>query len=131
MSFDSSLTARAGCGDGLAIDRVGTVASNEDAWDFSFWGAFDLFQIANLIHVQPILKDLCVGLVSDGEEETIDSDIYHLLIGFSLAFYEVGAFYAILAVKTNCVVLKEDFSRSLTRCCITCEARRKGLRTMR
>lgn len=83
--FDGSLTACTCSADGLTIDWIGTVASNKDARQFGAWCAVNLFQVANLVSVQPLLEDICIGLVTNGQEETVNLDIYQLLIGFALA----------------------------------------------
>ena len=107
FGLDGGLTAGTCCADGLTVGGVSTVACHEDAGQLGAWGAVNLLQIANFVSVQPFLEDVGVGLVADGQEEAVNLDVYQLFVRFALAL------------------------DSMTRCCITLEARRKGLRTMR
>lgn len=51
LGLDGSLAAGAGSGDGLSVDGIGTVASNEYARELGAGGAVDLAEIAYLVGV--------------------------------------------------------------------------------
>ena len=108
FSLNGRLTARACSRDCLTIDGVGTVACHKHAGNLGLGCTVDFLQVAYLIHIEPLLKDVCVGLMANGKEEAVDGDIHKLLVRFTFAFDQMGAFHAILAIETEDVVLEED-----------------------
>ena len=47
--------------------------------------------------------------MADGEEETVDGNVYQFFIGFTLTLDQMGTFHTILAKQSECVVLEQYF----------------------
>ena len=77
---------------------------------FSTWRAVNLLQIAYFVCFKPLLEDIRVRLVADGQEETVNLDIYLLLVGFTFALDQMGTFYTIFSIETKRVVLKQNLN---------------------
>ena len=107
FGLNGCLTACTSGADGLTIYWVGTVASNEYARNLGLGRTVNLLQVAHLVSIEPFLEDICVGLVTNSQEETVDGDIYHLLVSLTLALHQVRTFYAILTKQSYGVVLKQ------------------------
>ena len=107
LSLDGSLAASSCGADGLTVGGVGTVACHKDAGQLGAWRAVNLLQIACLVSIQPFLEDIGIGLVADGEEETVNLDVYQFFIGLTLAFDKVCSLDAVLAKESQRVVLEQ------------------------
>ena len=81
LSFDGSLTARSSSCHGLAVEGIGDVASGIDPRDTSARRSAFGLDVADLIDVDILSEEFGVGVVTDGEEEAIDREIYTLFIG--------------------------------------------------
>src|SRR5437870_11779996 len=63
-------TTITGGSDGLTIAMIGDITGSEDAGNVGH-GVFDRDDIANFVHIDDALEQLCVGLVTDSEEEAL------------------------------------------------------------
>ena len=80
VGFDGGFAAGGSSHHGLAIVGVGTVACREDTRDVRAGAVALHLDIALLIAVEIVGKEVGVGLVSDGEEEAVDLDMANLLL---------------------------------------------------
>ena len=106
--FDSCLTARGCSRDSLAIERIGYVASSEDPWDAGAWGSSFGLDVADFIDFDIVREELGIGVMTDGEEEAVDGEIYTLFVWLTETLDQMCTFDPIFSVETERVVLIED-----------------------
>ena len=107
LGLESGLaTAGSGC-DGLAVVRVGHVACGKDAGQLGAWCAVDGLDVSHLVGLQVIFHEVAVRFMADGEEESVDGNVDHLLVGFALAFHQVSTLDTVLTKQSHGVVLKQ------------------------
>ena len=108
LSFDSRLTARSCSRDGLTIERIGYVTSSEDARDAGAWRSSFGLDVADFIDFDIVREELGIGVMTDGEEEAVDGEVYTLFIGLTQTLDQMCTFDTIFPIKTERVVLIED-----------------------
>jgi hypothetical protein len=108
LCFDSRLTARSCRGDSLAIERVSYVARSEDPWDAGVWRSSFGLDVADFIDFDIVREEFGIGVMTDGEEEAVDGEIYTLFVWLTETLDQMCAFDAIFSVETERVVLIED-----------------------
>ena len=86
---------------------VGHIAGGKHTGHVGAWSHANGLDIASLIGFNPRLEHIAVGLVTNGQEETIDGQVVALLVGLTLALDKVCALNTVLAVQAKGVVLKE------------------------
>ena len=57
-----------------------------------------------------ILEEAGIRMMTDSEEETVDSDVFDSLVGLTLTIDEVGALHLSFSGQLECVVLKEHLN---------------------
>lgn len=69
LGIDGGHATHTGGGDGLAVDLVGAIACGENAGNMGFASVVK-FQVAIFIHVEFAFKNLRIGNMSDGDENS-------------------------------------------------------------
>ena len=110
LCLKSSLTSRT-CGyDGLAVCGVGTVTGSEYAVNVGAGRTVLSLDVASLATLNGRTEYVCVGLVTDGEEEAVDGDVVMLLVSLTLALNDVSTLYAVLTEEPLGIVLIENLN---------------------
>ena len=109
VCFDGGFAAGGSRYDGLSVVGVSTVACREDTRDVRAGAVALHLDIALLIAVEIVGKEVGVGLVSDGEEEAVNLYMANLLLGCAFLIDEVCSLHLWFARQAQCVVLEEDF----------------------
>ena len=89
LSFQGRHTARAGGGDGLAVDLVLHVAAGKDTFDAGFGGAGDGLDVADIVEIKLALKESGVGLVPNSVKKPAGGYCF-FIIGFDMADLNAG-----------------------------------------
>ena len=81
FSLNGGLASRTGCRDCLTINGVSTITCHKHTRNLCFGRSIDLLQITHLVHIEPTLENVSVGLMANGKEESIDGNIYQFFVG--------------------------------------------------
>ena len=96
------------CSDGLTIYGVGNISSYEYSRHLSAWCSVNLLDVAHFVGIEPLFEYIAIGLVSNGEEETIDGNVNQFLVSFALSLHKMCAFHSIFTKQSNGVVLEKN-----------------------
>ena len=94
----------------LAVAGVGHIASGIYTGHVGGGRGTLSEDVARLVSVEVLAEDFRVGIVADGEEESVDGDVVVLLVGFALALHHVGSLNAVVAEEAGDVVLEENLN---------------------
>ena len=110
LCLKSCLTSRT-CGyDGLTVCGVGAVTGSEYAVNVGAGRTVLSLDVASLVTLNSRTEYVCVGLVTDGEEEAVDGDVVMFLVSLTLALNDVSTLYAVLTEEALGVVLIENLN---------------------
>lgn len=109
LSLNCRTATACSCCDCLTIVRIGNVAGSKYAGHIGARSIAYGLDISYLVEVESLFEHIAVRLVTDSKEEAVDRQIVFLLVGFALALNEVSTLNTVLAVKAECVVLKQNF----------------------
>lgn len=110
LCLKGCLTSRT-CGyDGLAVCGIGAVTGSEYAVNVGTGRTVLSLDVASLVTLNGRTEYVCVGLVTDGEEEAVDGDVVMFLVSLTLALNDVSTLYAVLTEETLGVVLIENLN---------------------
>ena len=107
LRLDSGLATTSRRRNGLTVMRIRYVTCRKDTGNTRAGCAVDRHDIAYLVGLHPRFEYIRIGFMADCQEESIDRNIHHLLIGLSLTLHQVGTLYPILSKQTDRVVLEK------------------------
>lgn len=132
VGFNGSFGTRSCSYNSLTVNGIGHITCSKDTGQIGGGSAGNHLDESLLVEVDMALEKLSVGLMTNGEEETIDGNVEGLLVGFAEMTYQVGTLYTVVAKEPRGIGFEEylDVLFSLTRCCMISAARRKGFLTI-
>ena len=108
LSLTSCHTTASCCYDSLTICWVTNITGSKDTLYVCTRCSCDVLDIPHFIKVNLSLEDISIRLMTDSKEESVNSNIILLFISLTLAIYKMHTFYAILSIKPNGIMLKEN-----------------------
>ena len=87
--------------------RISHIAGSKDARHIRARRARFGDDIARFVRLDPLLEDVRIRLVANGQEEAIDGNVHLLLIRFALTLHKMRTFHAAFAKQSEGVVLKQ------------------------
>ena len=84
----------------MTVNWICNVTGCKDAWQLSACCTRDNLDETLLVQFKIILEKVGVRLMADSQEETVDSDVKLLLVGFALMTYEMSTLYTVLSEET-------------------------------
>ncbi len=88
-------------GDGLAVSRVGDVSGGEHAGDVCRCGVGLRDDVSFGVELDLVVEEVGVGLVSDGEEESVDVDVEGLFLRGAQVSDEVRALQSVVGSEQS------------------------------
>lgn len=107
VGIHGGFAAGGGGNDGLAVVRVGTIAGSKHTRDIRAGTVAIRDDVAFGVTVQVAGKQIRVGTMPDGKEETVDINVAELLVGRALLIYKVCTVHLVLAREAQGVALEE------------------------
>lgn len=109
VGIHGGFAAGGGGNDGLAVVRVGTIAGSKHTRDIRAGTVAVGDDVTFGVAIQVIGKQIRVGTMPDGKEETVNINMAELLVGRALSIYKVRAVHLVLAREAQGVALEEHF----------------------
>lgn len=109
FGFNGGFASASGCSDGLAVMRIGHVAGGKHTGNPGSRGVVFRPYVAHFVRLYPRFKQVGVGFMTDGQEESVDGQVVMPFVGFSFPLHQMDAFHPVLTEQSFGVVLEQHF----------------------